>query len=91
MNKRVHITVSGRVQGVFFRAYTQKKAMELGLKGYVKNMRNGSVFIDVEGADTDLKIFQDWCLVGSPISIVEHCDITTIEELANYTGFDIKR
>lgn len=53
--KRVHIWVSGRVQGIFFRANTRRKAMDLGLKGWVKNLEDGRVEAVIEGKDSDVK------------------------------------
>ena len=47
--QRVRITISGFVQGIFFRDFVRKKAKELGLKGYVKNIENNKVEIVVEG------------------------------------------
>jgi acylphosphatase len=53
--KRITITVSGLVQGVFFRYTTRNVARKLGLKGIVKNMPDGTVYIEAEGEDADLE------------------------------------
>lgn len=66
----IEIYVSGRVQGVFFRKYTRMKALELGLKGYVKNMPDGRVYILANGGASQIQVFQEWCRIGSPTSRV---------------------
>ena len=70
--KHYKITVSGKVQGVFYRVFTKKKAQELGLNGYVKNMPNGTVCIEAEGTSTQLSQLIDWCKQGPPLSKVEN-------------------
>jgi acylphosphatase len=74
--KHLNINVFGKVQGVFFRVYTQKKAEELGLRGFVQNEPDGSVYIEAEGAETILKDFTAWCNVGSPDAEVSKVIIT---------------
>jgi acylphosphatase len=64
VKKAAVIKVYGRVQGVGFRYYTQKKANELGITGYVKNRPDGSVYIEAEGEQENLELFIDWCEVG---------------------------
>jgi acylphosphatase len=54
MNKRFFIKVFGKVQGVGFRYYTQQKAQQLGLKGWVRNEMDGSVEIEAEGDEMSL-------------------------------------
>jgi len=76
---RIQFSVYGRVQGVFFRKYTQEKAQSLGLKGMVQNMHDGSVHGFAEGKNSKISQFKDWLLVGSPSSKVEKVDI--IEEI----------
>jgi len=76
MNKRVHITVRGLVQGVFFRANTVSTAKGLGLTGWVRNKRDGSVEIVAEGSQEKLIELLEWCRNGGPASAkvekVEH-------------------
>lgn len=55
--KRVHIIISGRVQGVGFRFYTRDIAIETGVKGWVKNLRDGSVEVIAEGNPEEVKTF----------------------------------
>ncbi|HEY9114450.1 MAG TPA: acylphosphatase [Bacteroidales bacterium] len=62
--KAVILNIYGKVQGVGFRYYTQKKANELGLKGYVKNKADGSVYVEAEGGEVQLQEFINWCEEG---------------------------
>ena len=68
--KRLHLLIAGRVQGVFFRANTQKKARELGLTGFVRNLPDGQVETLAEGPEDHLKTFLAWCRQGPPSSQV---------------------
>ncbi|MEZ5066975.1 MAG: acylphosphatase [Bacteroidia bacterium] len=61
MTKSYAITVSGKVQGVFFRKFTKEKAVESGLNGFVRNQNDGSVYIEVTGEETVLEDFIQWC------------------------------
>lgn len=60
----MHIIVKGKVQGVFFRKNTYKKAVELGLTGWVKNLRDGSVEMEAEGPESQILEFANWCRKG---------------------------
>lgn len=76
--KRMHVVVSGRVQGVFFRAYTRETAITLKLTGWVRNLPGGSVEVVLEGEDTNVQEMLEWCRKGPPHAIVNH--IEAIEE-----------
>ena len=68
----MEITIIGRVQGVFFRKYTQEAAQKIGLVGTVENMSDGSVFAVAVGTSSQLDAFETWCTsVGSPKSRVD--------------------
>ncbi len=62
--------VIGKVQGVYYRASTKKKADELGLTGWVKNEPNGEVSIAVQGAPKLVEQFTTWCAIGPPMATV---------------------
>jgi acylphosphatase len=64
MMKRLKIRVYGRVQGVAFRHYARSMARQLGIKGFVKNMADGSVYIEAEAGEQDLGKFVRWCRQG---------------------------
>jgi acylphosphatase len=73
--KQVHITVYGKVQGVFFRHYTRLQAEEFKLTGWVKNTADGNVEILAEGFEKELLRLIEWCHRGSPTARVEKVDI----------------
>ena len=88
--KHYVITVSGKVQGVFYRQSTIETARQLGVKGYVKNETNGNVYIEAEGTTEQLKGFIDWCKKGPTRAIVS--DVMVEEgEIKNYSSFEIRR
>lgn len=67
---RLHLILSGRVQGVFFRAETRAKARQLGLVGWVKNLPDGSVEAVAEGPKEPLNQFLVWCRRGPAMAHV---------------------
>jgi acylphosphatase len=89
---KVHrkIRVSGRVQGVYFRATTVDVARSLGLSGFVRNEKDGSVYIEAEGEEADLKKLEDWCRQGPPRAAVTHVGVTA-GEVTGFNGFTIAR
>ena len=68
--RHLNIKVSGRVQGVFFRACTRDAAESFGVRGFVRNEPDGSVYIEAEAQDEALEKFVEWCWEGSPGSRV---------------------
>lgn len=87
--KRVLLTISGKVQGVCFRRYSQQKAQELGLTGYAKNLDNGKVSILLQGGSGAVDRFIAWSDAGVPQSRVD--DILVEEDEADdiYLDFSI--
>lgn len=86
--RNINIKVIGKVQGVFFRASTKAVADQMGIKGLVRNERDGSVYIEAEGEETFLDMFVEWCNEGPDKSVVETVNI--IEgELKNYRNFEV--
>ncbi len=73
------IIVSGKVQGVWFRDSTLKKAQELGVKGFVKNQKDGSVYIEAEGSLSTVKKLINWCHEGPKFAKVEAVEINDME------------
>ena len=63
-NKRVHLKITGRVQGVYFRASTRQQAQKLGLTGWVMNCPDGSVEAIAEGVEPRLEELIAWCRQG---------------------------
>ncbi len=87
--KSAQITITGRVQGVGFRYYAVKKASEMNITGYVKNMHDGSVFIEAEGEESDLDRYILWCRKGPASSRVDKVDLTP-GVIKNYRDFSIQ-
>jgi acylphosphatase len=71
----VELVVTGRVQGVFFRKYTKEVANQLGLRGYVRNQKDGSVMITACGTYSDVDKLIKWCHLGSPMSSVTDVEV----------------
>jgi acylphosphatase len=72
--KRLHVIISGRVQGVFFRAYARETAVTLKLTGWVRNLHDASVEAVFEGDDKNVESMLEWCRKGPPHAIVKHVD-----------------
>ncbi len=89
--EQVRLRIKGRVQGVFFRASTQQKAQELGLKGWVRNEPDGSVTAVGQGPEAALQRWIDWCHEGPPQARVESVTVEQQPTGAPFPGFDIKR
>jgi acylphosphatase len=86
----VKIKIYGIVQGVFFRQHTLEKALQLGIKGWVRNCSDGSVEVEAEGKKMDLKKFISWCHQGPSGAIVSKVDVSE-PALKNFPSFQIKR
>ena len=73
------IKVTGKVQGVWFRDSTLKKAQELGVKGFVENQSDGSVYIEAEGSKEVMQEFVKWCHEGPPFAKVDSVEVENLE------------
>ncbi len=71
MTERLHVLVSGRVQGVGFRWATEAKAFELGLNGWVRNLPDGRVEAEFEGTPAALDAMETWCWQGPRMALVD--------------------
>lgn len=87
--KRTHVFISGRVQGVWFRAHTREKAEELGISGWVQNLPDGRVEAVFEGEDEKVDEMVKWCHRGPPLSRVEKVDVE-YETPKGEKGFTIR-
>ncbi len=76
--KRIHAKVTGRVQGVFYRASTRDVAKSLGLTGWVKNMPDGSVELEAQGPEDKIEKLIVWLNQGPPYSRVENVSVTEL-------------
>lgn len=88
--KRMHVFISGRVQGVFFRADTQRAAVGLSLTGWVRNVPDGRVEAVFEGEDTNVDKMLAWCHHGPPAARVNEVIINEEPYRGKFKHFDIK-
>jgi acylphosphatase len=89
LKKRYHLLISGRVQGVFFRANACKTAVALGLTGWVRNLPDSRVEALFEGESKSTAAMLAWCRTGPPPARVDHVEITEDNAEGSFTGFDI--
>jgi acylphosphatase len=88
--KHVSIRVFGRVQGVCFRAYAQKRALDLGLSGFVRNMPDGSVYMEAEGKKEALDALVEWSRQGPSAARVNDIQVNYSDYPRNFRGFEIR-
>jgi len=88
--RHLNIRVTGRVQGVFFRASTQEVADSLGLKGFVRNEKDQSVYIEVEGKQAELDLFVAWCRKGPSRAVVNNVEAVD-GTVVGFSSFEISR
>jgi acylphosphatase len=86
---RAHVIVEGRVQGVFFRHHTQEMAYQLGLKGWVKNRRDGRVEAVFEGEREKVDQIIRWCHQGPPEARVTRVHIDWKEHTGEFKDFSV--
>lgn len=91
MKQAYEILIYGKVQGVFFRHNTKKKADELGIEGYVKNMPDGSVKIVAMAGNDNMQEFLDWCRKGPSSAEVDDIEYSKVSADKGYDGFKVHR
>lgn len=85
-----NIRVSGRVQGVYYRASTVDMAKSIGLKGFVLNEPSGSVYMEVEGEEPQVNEIIEWAKKGPPMAKVDSLEISD-GPVTGFTSFEIRR
>lgn len=88
MKKHIVIRITGKVQGVSFRYTTKVVADQMGVRGIIKNEKDGSLYLEAEGDDTLLEVFLEWCHEGPDRAKIEHVEVTP-GVLKNYENFEI--
>lgn len=86
MFKHLNIKIYGKVQGIFFRYSAKEVADNLKLRGFAKNLDDGTVYIEIEGEKESLNKFLAWCKKGPSLAKVERLDVTE-SELKNFPKF----
>jgi len=87
--ERVHVFVSGRVQGVSFRDATRRQADQLGLSGWVRNTQDGQVEAVFEGDADTVRQMIDWCESGPSSADVEDVSVEN-EQPEGLSGFEVR-
>lgn len=87
---RAHVLISGRVQGVFFRAYTERAAQERGISGWVMNTRDGRVEAVLEGEKDNVEDMVRWCHQGSPMSHVTGVNVDWQQYTGEFDDFGVR-
>ncbi len=84
------IKISGRVQGVGFRYYTQKQARAFELNGWVKNTVDGGVLVMVQGEEAVIKTFIDYLWIGPTLSQVRNVTAAQMQVIQEFTNFEVR-
>lgn len=90
MKARINIVVAGRVQGVGFRFECRRLAIQLGLRGWVKNLDDGSVEIVAEGEPEAVKRMTDWARKGPFGAVVDACRAIPEPPTGEYESFEVR-
>ena len=90
MATRAHVFVSGRVQGVSFRATTREQARDRGVRGWVRNLDDGRVEAVFEGPPDAVEAMLSWCHDGPPAAHVEGVEAER-REPEGLSGFEVRR
>ena len=89
MKEAAHVFVSGFVQGVFYRSWTEQSARQLGLKGWVRNLPDGRVEAVFEGERQKVEKMVELCRKGPPHAIVENVEVRK-EPCCGFSGFEVR-
>jgi acylphosphatase len=90
MNRRLHVWVSGRVQGVFFRGSCVQAARQAQVVGWVRNLPDGRVEAVFEGAGPRVEEMVQWCRQGPPGARVLDVQVSEEPAAGNLIGFEIE-
>ena len=89
VKQRIHVFVTGRVQGVFFRQALKAKAKQKKVSGWVKNLKDGRVEAVFEGDGENVSILVEWCHAGPANAIVEDVEIRNEEYKNEFEKFEV--
>jgi len=87
---RAHLIIEGRVQGVFYRATARATASVLGIKGWVRNLPDGSVEAIAEGPEPVIDQFVEWCQKGPPGAFVTNVRIARENPRGEFNSFEVR-
>lgn len=83
------IKITGRVQGVGFRYFVQKRANEFDIKGWVKNMPDSGVLVMAQGDFNDMETFMDHLRIGPSMARVLKVEKNEMPELEDFSDFRV--
>lgn len=89
-DKRAHVYISGRVQGVSFRFYAAQEAQRSGVTGMVRNLPDGRVEAVFQGTEPAVRHMLDWCQRGSPSASVDGVDVRWEEPVEGAGAFNVR-
>ncbi|MCL7944799.1 acylphosphatase [Marinobacter sp. ATCH36] len=89
-NQRQTMLISGKVQGVYYRASAAEKAQQIGVTGYAQNLSDGRVKLVAEGSPAQLTSFRQWCHDGPPAAEVDMVNATEGAATGEFTGFEVR-
>lgn len=87
--RTAHVRIEGRVQGVGYRLWTQRTAVETGLRGWVRNRRDGSVEAVFQGPEADVAAMIARCKVGPPGAVVTSVEVLA-EDVGTFDRFEVR-
>ena len=90
MTRRIKLLISGRVQGVYFRYFTQKKAKQLGVNGFARNLPDGRVEIVADADHEPINQLIEWSHKGPVTARVDQVEFVDIEIDEVFTTFEIR-
>ena len=90
MKKTVHVIISGRVQGVWFRATTKQEAEKRDIVGWVRNTSDGKVEAVFQGDDHRVDDMIVWCYEGPSLSHVDKVEVSSLENKDQFDTFKVR-
>jgi acylphosphatase len=90
IQKRIHIFVTGRVQGVFFRQSARVMAIKNNVNGWVRNLGDGRVEIVAEGQESNIDALADWCKTGPANSRVDEFELSEENSTDEFANFEVR-
>jgi acylphosphatase len=91
MSKQVHVMISGKVQGVWFRASTKQQAKQFGVTGWVRNTSDGRVEAVFQGDDAKVDELLSWVHQGPPLAQVDNVQVNPQKLEETFAHFQVKR
>ena len=90
IQKRIHIFITGRVQGVFFRQSTRVMAIKNNVTGWIRNLDDGRVEIVAEGEESNIDALIDWCKTGPANSRVDEFELVEENSTDEFKNFEVR-